>query len=133
LETTIKNGQLENDIILLGNIPNASKYLKAFDIFVLPSLKEGLPYVLLEATQAGLPIVASNVGGIPDIVGDKGILVPPKDPEALATAIKQTLKSSMVLSHSQNSSPKLTSYITKWGRGTRGFHLRGGRGESSGA
>src|SRR3989344_1982148 len=54
---------------IISNIPNASKYLKNFDIFVLPSLKEGLPYVLLEAGLAGLPAIASNVGGIPEIIG----------------------------------------------------------------
>jgi len=73
---------------LVGFVPEASRYLRAFDIFVLPSLKEGLPYVLLEAGQAGLPVVASNVGGIPDIIGDVGMLVPPKNAELLARAIK---------------------------------------------
>ncbi len=80
---------------LVGFVAEANRYLKAFDIFVLPSLKEGLPYVLLEAGQAGLPVVASNVGGIPDIIGDghstgsgqAGMLVPAKNPELLARSI----------------------------------------------
>ena len=57
----------------------AAPYLKAFDIFVLPSYKEGLPYVLLEASLAELPIIATRVGGIPDIIEDtkNGLLVPP--------------------------------------------------------
>ncbi|MEK7165035.1 MAG: glycosyltransferase family 4 protein [Patescibacteria group bacterium] len=59
------------------------------DIFVIPSVKEGMPYVLLEAMAAGLPIVATNVGGIPEIIkdGQTGLLVPPKNPEKLAAAI----------------------------------------------
>ena len=78
---------------IISNIPNASKYLKNFDIFVLPSLKEGLPYVILEAGLAGLPVIASNVGGIPEIIenGKEGLLVPPANPEELAKAIKKLI------------------------------------------
>ena len=78
---------------IISNIPNASKYLKNFDIFVLPSLKEGLPYVILEAGLAGLPVIASNVGGIPEIIenGKDGLLVPPANPEELAVAIKKLI------------------------------------------
>jgi glycosyltransferase involved in cell wall biosynthesis len=59
----------------------------------LPSLKEGLPYVLLEAGQAGLPVIASNVGGIPEIVEDRktGILTKPRDVEAIHTALKNLI------------------------------------------
>jgi len=79
---------------IISNIPNASKYLKNFDIFVLPSLKEGLPYVILEAGLAGLPVIASNVGGIPEIIenGKEGLLVPPANPEELAVAIKKLIE-----------------------------------------
>ena len=69
-----RNSLDKTKLRLLGQVPDASRYLKAFDIFVLPSLKEGLPYVLLEASQARLPVVASNVGGIIDIVGNAGFL-----------------------------------------------------------
>ena len=79
---------------IISNIPNASKYLKNFDIFVLPSLKEGLPYAVLEAGLAGLPVIASNVGGIPEIIenGKEGLLIPPADPEELSVAIKKLIK-----------------------------------------
>src|SRR3989338_4896747 len=79
---------------IISNIPNASKYLKNFDIFVLPSLKEGLHYVLLEAGLAGLPVIASNVGGIPEIIesGKEGLLVAPANPEELAVSIKKSKK-----------------------------------------
>lgn len=60
-----------------------------FDIYVFPSHWEGLPYALLEAMRAGLPIVATDVGGIPEALGDgcEGFLVPPRSPESLKQAI----------------------------------------------
>ncbi len=67
LEAKIKEYGLEDRVKLFGFMP-ASEVLRGFDVFALPSLKEGLPYVLLEAKQAGLPIEASRVGGIPEIV-----------------------------------------------------------------
>lgn len=77
-----------------GMIPGASEYLKAFDVFVLPSLKEGLPYVLIEAGAAGLPVISTAVGGIPHLIqsGTSGTLVPPKDSKALSAAIEPYLK-----------------------------------------
>lgn len=72
----IKKKKMENHIHAYGFLDDARSYLKAFDVFYLPSLKEGVPYVLLEAMQAKLPIVASNVGGIPEVIGTKsGVLV----------------------------------------------------------
>ena len=70
LERLINKYNLNNRVKLFGFLP-AAEVLKGFDIFALPSLKEGLPYVLLEAKQAGLPIVANRVGGIPDILDAK--------------------------------------------------------------
>lgn len=82
-----------NNVYLHEFIPNAASYLKAFDIFVLPSVKEGLPYVLLEAGLAELPVVAAKVGGIPEIIEDKktGLLVEPKNPETTAEAIENLI------------------------------------------
>lgn len=85
---------LTSQVSFLGFVPNAKEYLKAFDIFILPSLKEGLPYTLLEAAAAGLPVIASNVGGIPDLLGNdgkSGILVEPESAESIAAAIKEAL------------------------------------------
>ena len=91
IKNKISGLNLENDIFLIDNISPAAPYLKAFDVFVLPSLKEGLPYTLLEAGLAELPIVAANVGGIPEIIENEknGILVPAKNAGALASAIKK--------------------------------------------
>jgi len=88
LEKTIRDLGMEGKIILLGKMDGAS-LLPAFDIFLFPSIKEGLPYALLEAGFAGIPIVASAVGGIPEIVEDmsSGILVRPKSPEEITKAL----------------------------------------------
>jgi glycosyltransferase involved in cell wall biosynthesis len=64
---SVKKNNLENNFFFLGKIPQAFKYLKALDVFTLTSVKEGLPYCLLEARLAGVPLVASSVGGIPEM------------------------------------------------------------------
>ncbi|MFA6464088.1 MAG: glycosyltransferase [Candidatus Paceibacterota bacterium] len=76
LEKLIEQNNSKN-ILLLGNVPDAKKYLKAFDIFLLPSLKEGLPYVLLEAGLAEVSVVSTDVGGISNLIenGKEGILI----------------------------------------------------------
>jgi len=73
-------------VFFLGFIENASHYLTAFDVFTLTSRKEGLPYAILEAGSAGLPVIASNIGGIPEIIesGRDGFLTRPGDTTALA-------------------------------------------------
>jgi len=89
LENLIKKYNLENNFFLVGAIPGAYKYLRAFDIFVLPSLKEGFPWVILEAMAAQVPIIATKVGAISEIIDDgkNGILVEPADFDGLAKAI----------------------------------------------
>lgn len=94
LEGLIKKYKLEKNFFLLGAIPDASKYLKAFDVFVLPSVKEGFPWTILEAMAAGVPIVATKVGAILEILkdplmdsGQAGLLIKPADARALSKAI----------------------------------------------
>jgi len=84
------------NIHFLGYRNNAAQYLRAFDIFVLTSLKEGLPYVLLEAGSAGVPVVATRVGGIPEIIKDgaSGLLVPSEDASALSKALQTLIEDS---------------------------------------
>lgn len=90
LQILIKQHGLEGRVHLLGFLPDAAKYLPAFDCFLLPSIKEGLPYVILEAGLASLPAITTAIGGIPEIIDDTktGLLVPSRDADALAHAIK---------------------------------------------
>lgn len=77
-------------VLFMGHLDKASEYLKAFDIFLLPSRSEALGYVLLEAGLAGLPVVATAVGGIPEVVEDmkSGILVQSEKPRDLYHAME---------------------------------------------
>ena len=73
-----------------GRVPDAEALYGAFDVFVLSSRTEGTPISLFEAMEAGVPIVASRVGGVPDVVDDRTArLVPPEDPRALALAVRE--------------------------------------------
>lgn len=80
----------EKNIVFLGWRDDIAHILSIFDIFCLPSLNEGMGRVLVEAMAHGIPIVASDVGGIPDLVthGKNGFLVPPKNPWELAKYIQ---------------------------------------------
>lgn len=87
-------GDLAN-IELVGWVDNVGDYLAAFDVFVYPSRHEALGSALLDAMQFGLPIVASNVDGIPDIVkdGENGRLIASNNAEDLVSAIEELLES----------------------------------------
>jgi glycosyltransferase involved in cell wall biosynthesis len=93
LEGLIKKYHLENNFFLLGAIPDAYKYLKAFDIFVLSSVKEGFPWTILEAITAKVPIIATKVGAIPEIIDNKrtGLLVRPAEAKELSEAIAELI------------------------------------------
>lgn len=95
LQKKIRALGLKEDVHLIGFVPEAARYLKGLDCFVLPSVKEGLPYALMEAMAAGVPITATQVGGIPDLIeeGRHGLLVPAKNPRALAAAVTRMLAS----------------------------------------
>jgi len=84
----VKKHNLKN-IYLFEWLPDAASYLKGFDIFVLPSIKEGLPYTILEAILAEVPIIATEVGGVPEIIKNNlsGLLIKPKNPELLGEKI----------------------------------------------
>lgn len=89
LEALIKKYNLGKNIILAGNIKNAASLLKAFDIYVCSSVKEGLSYTIIEAMQAGLPVVATNVGGNPELIKNNqtGLLINSKNPQQIAENI----------------------------------------------
>jgi glycosyltransferase involved in cell wall biosynthesis len=80
---------LGDRVRMLPFVPPVWPRLAAFDVFVLPSLFEGLPVGVLEAMSAGVPVVASGVDGVPEAVEDgvTGLLVPPGEPERLADAL----------------------------------------------
>ncbi|MCX6712199.1 MAG: glycosyltransferase family 4 protein [Candidatus Vogelbacteria bacterium] len=86
--------RLEDRIHFLGRVEDARAYLKAFDIFTLTSRTEAFPYVFLEAGAAGVPIIASEVGGIPEVITDPelGILVPPGNVEEIKKSLLFMLK-----------------------------------------
>lgn len=94
LEKKASNLGLRENIIFMGWRDDAAKILSLYDVFVLPSLNEGMGRVLVEAMALGKPIVASNIGGIPDLVihGKNGFLVPPKNPKELAKYIQVLLE-----------------------------------------
>jgi glycosyltransferase involved in cell wall biosynthesis len=80
---------IEKSVLFTGFRPDVPKILSALDLFIMPSISEGLGTAALEAAAAARPIVAARVGGIPDILQDdqSGLLVPPRDPSALAKAV----------------------------------------------
>jgi glycosyltransferase involved in cell wall biosynthesis len=94
LERQIRELRLEKHVLLAGFRPDVLSLHKAFDIFVMSSITEGLGTSLLDAMACAKPIVATRAGGIPEVVidGQMGILVAPKDPEALARALIALLR-----------------------------------------
>lgn len=94
LEKQVQKLGLTNKIFFAGLRRDIDHLLPVMDIFVLPSVTEGLPLTILEAMAAARPIVATAVGGIPEVIIDKktGLLIPSKDADKLAQAIKQLLE-----------------------------------------
>ena len=94
LERTISKHRLRDIVFLVGAIPEAAKLIPAFDLYCVTSKKEGLPYAILEAMAAGLPIVATAVGGVPELINDQrtGELVPAGDVAALSHAVEDLLQ-----------------------------------------
>lgn len=90
LEKIISENNLAKIVRLAGFIPDAKTLLGGADIFLLPSLKEGLPYVLLEAGASSVPTIATSVGGIPDIIDDmqNGMLIRAKREKEIADALR---------------------------------------------
>jgi glycosyltransferase involved in cell wall biosynthesis len=85
---------LERTVLLTGFREDIPEILKVMDVFVLPSLEEGMPQSLLQAMAMERAVVASSVGGVPEVIrnGKTGLLVPPRDPAALARKIGWLLR-----------------------------------------
>ena len=101
---------LEKHVLFLGMRNDVPEIISRSDLFVLPSINEGFGVVLLEAMAMKCPIVATNVGGVPEVVldGETGLLVPPKDPVQLARGIIRLLKdSSLALQMAENGYQRL--------------------------
>ncbi|HSB70237.1 MAG TPA: glycosyltransferase family 4 protein [Candidatus Methylomirabilis sp.] len=95
LEARIRRAELADRILLNGVVADVAPYLRSADVFVLPSVGEGMPNALLEAMASGLPCVASAIGGCRDVIRDgrTGLLVPPGNAVALREALEQLLQS----------------------------------------
>lgn len=100
---------LEHHVALLGAKKETENYLKHWDVFVLPSISETFGISILEAMEVGVPVVASNVGGIPDIITNKknGLLVSPHNPKEIAEAVEN------IISH-----PVMAAKLKRAGRET---------------
>ncbi len=93
IERLARQYEIQERFILLGRVNDASRYMAALDVFVLPSVKEGFPWALLEAMAARVPVVATRVGAVPEMLEDgvSGILCEPGNAEQIAHGIVQLL------------------------------------------
>jgi len=94
LQKLVAEKKLGDIVRLCPSAGNTSLALAAMDVFVMPSLQEGLGISILEAQAQGVPVVASRVGGIPTVIEDgvTGLLVSPGDPPAIAAAVEKLLE-----------------------------------------
>jgi glycosyltransferase involved in cell wall biosynthesis len=93
LQSMVESLGIGEDVSFLGNVADVTQLYAQLDLVVLPSRSEGLPNVLLEAIQADLPVVATAVGAIPEVLTDRacGELVRPDDADALFQAMRRVL------------------------------------------
>jgi glycosyltransferase involved in cell wall biosynthesis len=93
LELEAERRGVRDRVFFAGRRDDAAAALAELDVFALPSWTEGLPLVVLEAMARRRPVVATSVGGTPEVVvdGETGLLVPPRDPKALAAALRRLL------------------------------------------
>jgi len=94
LEAIAADLRIDTRVVFTGQISDVRPFFATADVFVLPSHSEGSPNVLLEAMGAEVPVVATAVGGVPEIVEDEtsALLIPPGDPRAMANAIDRLVK-----------------------------------------
>lgn len=94
LEAEVKRLRLEQAVIFAGHQEGSYDFINMMDVFVLPSLHEGIPMVLLEALALQRPVVATRVGGIPEVIehGVNGLLVDPSDANSLVSSIRELIE-----------------------------------------
>jgi glycosyltransferase involved in cell wall biosynthesis len=85
----IHRNKLESSVIMTGEIFDAYHFIKAFDVFVLSSLSEAFGLAILESMIAKVPVIATDVGGVKYVVGEKGKLIPAANTDALFKAMKE--------------------------------------------
>lgn len=111
LEATVRAAGFAERVVFTGQLRDVQPFYAMADVFVLPSYSEGSPNVLLEAMAARVPVVATSVGGVPEIVESErsALLAPAKDPTALAAAITRVLRdSNLALGLTENAAAVLT-------------------------
>lgn len=89
LRALTKTLHIENDVILTGFLPEAFRFLKAFDVLISASIQEAFGRVLIEAMVAKTPIIATAVNGVPEVIGDTGPLLPPQQIKLMADEMQK--------------------------------------------
>ena len=111
----VSSEEVKERITFAGYVADISSYYSGMDLYVFPSHWEGVPYAILEAMRAGLPVISTNVGGIPEVVrdGKEGILIPPNNVELLRNEIQRMIsdpeKRSLYASNARNRYKKVFS------------------------
>jgi len=93
IRTLIKELDLEEQVQMLGHVDDIPSLLKALDAFVLPAQEEALGTALVEATAMGVPVIATKIGGIPEVLGEAGLLFPSEDVDALVAQLRTLMRS----------------------------------------
>ena len=118
LETKVEKVRISNCVKFWGYVPNGPMLFdiyKASDIFVIPSLSEGLPRVLYEAMANSVPIIATNVGGIPHLIKDEynGLIISPASAQAIVSSIKRIIEYSSMRQQLIKNGQKISITIVK--------------------
>jgi glycosyltransferase involved in cell wall biosynthesis len=93
----VRDLNLASHVVLAGHIDDVPSVLKALDVFALPAQEEALGTALVEATAMGVPVIATKVGGIPEVLGDAGLLCPSEDVDALVGCLRTVLTTPALL------------------------------------
>ncbi|MFP3869137.1 MAG: glycosyltransferase family 4 protein, partial [Desulfobacteraceae bacterium] len=106
--------QLQDRIVFLGHQSDIENYYAIFDLFILPSLYEGLPNVILEAAVMGLPVVAFDCGGVREILGNWGCIVPRGDVAGFIVAIEEALNQIITNGRPVPDAARTASLLKTW-------------------
>jgi len=117
IKNTIDAQNLSDVVVMLGPVKNNDlpKFYKACDLFVLPTLYEGFGFVFVEAMACGLPVVSTTAGAVPEVVGEAGVLVEPKNPEKFAEAAISILEDESLRSDLSKKALETAAYYD-WNR-----------------